>query len=114
MFNVLWFGFYLIRVKFDGSCEVIGAHGNSSLGYASRATSFKTFTEAHAAVLDWSLFIWNNNDRSELIAEYNLTPEFVEGFLRHSWPAGFRPDAFESHFMVQSAINKNKTHLGGQ
>ena len=86
--NLLNYGFFLINLGFDGKVSV---YKNPSIHFTGAAQAnghnvFDSFPEAIEKVKQWSTYVWNNNNQDELIKDHNLTRNFVEQFLRHTFP----------------------------
>src|SRR5687767_4302995 len=86
--NRLHYGFFIIDLAFNGKAKVYDAKGVSFGGnyQGSGPSSHASIEIALEKVREWSVYIWNHNDRKSLVKEYGLTRGFVNDFLGYTFP----------------------------
>ena len=86
-------GFYrlvLFACGYNSRVRLYSAKGKSFVGNADASgatySEFTSIDEAIEAARERGRYIWEHNDRLYLIEEYGLSRNFVNEFLRYTWP----------------------------
>lgn len=85
----LVFGFYVLLVFNNGKVHMFPRKGKSFVANSDASgaayTVHQSVNDAIAAARQWSVYMWNNNDRRGLVHEYGLTREDVTDFMNYTW-----------------------------
>ncbi len=76
-------GLHLIRIDHNGTARVYSATSSTfkTAAFAPPCPTDTSIEEAFKNAKEWSKYMWEHNDKTELVEKYGLTKEYVRDYL---------------------------------